>query len=158
MPREALDSPMHGAAQDRALRTKGPFHRSARENLSPGRRDLPVSMFGTDGPFSPSREVLCLAKPLTARCMAQHRTAPYGLRGLLTDGPFSPSREVLCLAKPLTARCMAQHRTAPYGLRGLLTDGPFSPSREVLCVAIPLDSPMHGAAQDRALRTKGPFN
>ncbi len=91
-------------------------------------------MFGTCPPRSLSID----------RSMAQHRTAPYGLRAPSTvaRGPVPRDRSIHTknARSPRTSaifsadRCMARHRTAPYGLR---------PPSTVARGPVPRDRPNH---------------
>ena len=89
-------SPRPGAAQDRALRTKGHLHRSAGETCP-----------SPNGPFSPSRE----GPAITNR---------RGFPSLSTDR-HKKQPKPRAAAISFSDRSTAQHRTAPYGLRHLFT-------------------------------------
>ncbi len=90
--------------------------------------------------------------------MARDRPSPYGLRGLLIvarNRPLftvarGPSRRNFVISAASLQRCpLSAAISRP------IRKAPFHPrARENLFLAIPLDRPMHGAAQDRALRTK----
>ncbi len=79
---------------------------------------------------------------LIDRCMARHSTAPYGLSTFSPTGPFNRSARAVTPKLCHLCSLAAEMSTVPRD-RSRNKKAPFSP--------------MHGAAQDRALRTKHLF-